>query len=79
MPILEKETCLFPDYLLVEPPYLYSHPSNGDHVSERQWWAVYTKSRQEKSLARYLIGQDIPFYLPLIPKDNIIRARRVRL
>ena len=78
MPILEKETCVHPEYLLVEPPYLYGEPSNGDQTSERRWWAVYTKSRQEKSLARHLISHDIPFYLPLIPKDSIIRARRVR-
>lgn len=46
--------------------------------STRQWWAVYTKSRQEKALARQLVGHRVPFYLPLIPKDNIIRGRRVR-
>jgi transcription antitermination factor NusG len=45
---------------------------------ERRWWAVYTKSRQEKALARQLVGHQVPFYLPLIPKDNIIRGRRVR-
>ena len=45
---------------------------------DRRWWAVYTKSRQEKALARHLIGHQVPFYLPLIPKDNIIRSRRVR-
>ena len=46
--------------------------------TDRQWWAVYTKSRQEKALARHLIGHQVPFYLPLIPKDNMIRGRRVR-
>jgi transcriptional antiterminator RfaH len=45
---------------------------------DRQWWAVYTKSRQEKALARQLVGHRVPFYLPLIPKDSIIRGRRVR-
>ncbi len=49
-----------------------------DDPTDRRWWAVYTKSRQEKSLARHLIGHQVPFYLPLIPKDNIIRGRRVR-
>lgn len=79
MPILEQETSVYPDYLLSEPPYLCGGPTAvEDDGSERRWWAVYTKSRQEKALARHLIGHDVPFYLPLIPKDNIIRARRVR-
>lgn len=78
MPILEQEPCVFPERLLDEPPYLSDSALSGEDISERRWWAVYTKSRQEKALARHLIGHDIPFYLPLIPKDNIIRGRRVR-
>lgn len=80
MPILEQETSVYPDHLLVEPPYLSGGPVSADEDdgSERRWWAVYTKSRQEKALARHLVGHDIPFYLPLIPKDNIIRSKRVR-
>lgn len=68
MPILAQETTCFPEDVL-------------DVVAEdtdRCWWAVYTKARQEKSLARQLVSQEIPFYLPLIPKDNMIRGRRVR-
>src|SRR6056297_277632 len=85
MPILEQEICVYPDQLLSDPPYLLGDPGLDetaieamDDGSERRWWAVYTKSRQEKALARHLIGHDIPFYLPLIPKDNIIRSKRVR-
>ena len=80
MPILEQETSVYPDHLLTEPPYLCGGPTVFDDADgeERRWWAVYTKSRQEKALARHLIGHEVPFYLPLIPKDNIIRARRVR-
>ncbi len=82
MPILEQETCVYPDHLLVEPPYLVQDAEGLDQPQsdpvERRWWAVYTKSRQEKALARHLIGHQVPFYLPLIPKDNIIRGRRVR-
>ena len=44
----------------------------------RKWWAVYTKSRQEKSLARDLLAQDVPFYLPLVPKVSMIAGRRVK-
>lgn len=80
MPILEQETSVYPEQLLSEPPYLFDGELSDevDDGEERRWWAVYAKSRQEKSLARQLVGHDIPFYLPLIPKDNIIRARRVR-
>ena len=68
MPILTREVFCFPeDVLEVATP-----------ETDRFWWAVYTKARQEKVLARQLLSQEIPFYLPLIPKDNIIRGRRVR-
>ena len=79
MPILEQETCVYPDHLLVEPPFLQPDMSEDDEPwQQRRWWAIYTKSRQEKALARHLISHEVPFYLPLIPKDNIIRGRRVR-
>ena len=68
MPILAKEVSVFPDGLLEQPP------EDEDH----RWWAVYTKSRQEKAVARQLVEHEVSFYLPLIPKDNIIRNRRVR-
>ena len=67
MPILAAEPNLFPDNLLDD--YV-------DAGSERRWWAIYTKSRQEKSLARQLLGMEVPFYLPLIPKTSLIRGRR---
>ncbi len=73
MPILEQEISVFPEDLLSDSPVTFDAES-----TDRQWWAVYTKSRQEKALARHLIGHQVPFYLPLIPKDNIIRGRRVR-
>ena len=68
MPILAAETSIYPDNLLEEIAH---------EPSERRWWAVYTKSRQEKSLARQLIGQGVPFYLPLIPRSSLIGGRRV--
>ena len=33
-----------------------------------QWMVVYTKPRQEKSLARDLLRRSIPFYLPLVKR-----------
>lgn len=69
MPILASEVS-------VNPPNLLSELSV--EQSDRRWWAFYTKARQEKSFARALVGQQIPFYLPLVSKDNIIRGKKVR-
>ena len=65
MPILRKEPSIYPLDLL-QP---------GSERDGRQWWAVFTKSRQEKALARHLLANRIPFYLPLIPKSNLIRGK----
>ncbi|OHB80748.1 MAG: hypothetical protein A2W31_12115 [Planctomycetes bacterium RBG_16_64_10] len=69
MPILAAETSIYPANLLDDFSQV---------PSARRWWAVHTLSRQEKSLVRQLLGYEIPFYLPLVPKDNVIRGRRVR-
>jgi transcription antitermination factor NusG len=69
MPILASETSLFPANLLED---FTSAPS------ERRWWAVYTRSRMEKSLARQLLAMEVPFYLPLIPKTSRIAGRAVK-
>jgi transcription antitermination factor NusG len=67
MPILKAETALFPNTLLDEA-------TSAD--TDRKWWAVYTKSRQEKALARQLEGMAIPFYLPLISQTTLLAGRR---
>ena len=67
MPILEKEISEYPMGLLEE----------AENSGDRRWYAVYTKARQEKALARQLVGYEIPFYLPLVPKENYIRGKRV--
>lgn len=41
------------------------------------WWALHTKPRQEKSLARYLFAAGLDFYLPLRPRRHRIRGRIV--
>ena len=69
MPILAAEPSLFPENLLSDLSL---------HTPERRWWAIYTKSRQEKSLARQLLALEVPFYLPLIPKVSNIGGRRVK-
>lgn len=75
MPILAEEPCVYPEDLLER--------STGDEQldkprSDRVWWVVYSKSRQEKSLARDLLGYRLPFYLPQVQRDHLIRGRRVR-
>src|SRR3954470_8863959 len=69
MPILPSETSLFPANLLED--FTTAH-------SERRWWAIYTRSRMEKSLARQLLAMEVPFYLPLIPKTSRIAGRAVK-
>ena len=59
MPILDREVDLFPENLF---DLAEQAPDQ-----ETQWWAVYTRSRQEKQLARVLHRQEIPFYCPTIP------------
>ena len=68
MPILAAEASVYPPGLL---------DGRIDQREGRQWWAVYTKARQEKALARFLTSQKLPFYLPLVAKENLIRGRRV--
>ncbi len=68
MPILAAEPTIYPQDLFDE---LAGEPS------QRCWWAVYTRARQEKALARQLLTFRIPFYLPLVRKQSLIRGRRV--
>lgn len=67
MPILKEEPSLFPPGLLAELP---------GEVAQRRWMALYTKARQEKSLAREMLKHGVPFYLPLVKKTGISRGRR---
>ena len=69
MPILPEEVSLYPDDLL-----------NGftDATTDRKWVVYWTRARQEKALARRLLKQKIPFYLPLVGQDRLISGRRMR-
>jgi len=59
MPVLQNETSLYPNDLLDELQEI---------SSERQWFVLHTKPRQEKAVARDLLRREVPFYLPLIKK-----------
>jgi transcription antitermination factor NusG len=71
VPIRKEEPCLFPENLLDEPG---ENPAF--EPGDRLWRVVYTKSRQEKSLARELLKYEIPFYLPQIKNTTIVNGRR---
>ena len=68
MPVLAAQACVYPEDLLCDANAL---------PLDRRWWAVRTKTRQEKSLARDLLSYEIPFYLPLVKQFSIKRGRRV--
>lgn len=71
MPILAAEPNVFPENLLQG---FTAEPAS----TERNWWAVYTKPRQEKSLTRQLISQKVPVYLPLVERQTIVNGRRTK-
>jgi transcriptional antiterminator RfaH len=68
MPILGEEPSVYPATLLDD---LVCQPS------ERRWWVLYTKARQEKAISRDMLGFEIPFYLPLVKKTWVSRGRKV--
>ena len=59
MPILAAEVDVFPEDLLYRDDF--------GNDGESKWWAVYTKSRQEKELMRTLVSMEIPSYCPVLP------------
>lgn len=58
MPILRKESDIFPDDLFAMP------------ISDAPWEIAHLRSRQEKSVARLLFDASMPFYLPQIKQTN---------
>jgi transcription antitermination factor NusG len=75
MPILAEQPCVFPENLLDQSTFPLEVVHQGP---ERVWWVIYTKSRQEKALARDLYASQIPFYLPQVARDHLIGRRRFR-
>ena len=68
MPVLAAEPNLYPANLLETglPP-----------GPDSQWWVLHTKPRQEKALARQMLEQQIPFYLPIIQRRFRLRGRNM--
>lgn len=71
MPILAKEIDLFPGNLL-------EIAGEGGALDGAPWWALYTRSRQEKQLMRKLVELDMPFYGPLVERRYRSPNGRVR-
>jgi transcription antitermination factor NusG len=66
MPLLPKEADLFPDAFFALPE------------GEFPWHVAHVRSRQEKLLARRLMEQQIPFYLPQVERVSERSSRRFR-
>ena len=66
MPVLPKEPSLSPDALL-SPDY--------QQQVRGAWWALHTRPRAEKSLARRLLRHDIAFFLPLHERSRRMQRR----
>lgn len=67
MPILPAEEDLFPHNLLES------------ELAAGPWWAIYTRSRQEKQLMRRLREINVGFYSPMIARRYRSPAGRVRV
>jgi transcription antitermination factor NusG len=63
MPILRKESDLYPDDLFAVP------------AGDLPWSVVHVRSRQEKLVARFLRTREVPFYLPQVER-KVKRAGR---
>ena len=66
MPLLPKEADLFPEELFALPEDSWP------------WHVAHVRSRQEKSLARLLLEQQVPFYLPQVERVAERSSRRFR-
>jgi transcription antitermination factor NusG len=79
MPILQQQPAFYPPTLLSNSPDAdFDFKAKDQWESPRTWWAVYTRSRQEKSLARRLYVNQVPFYLPLVSHEHVYRGRRIK-
>jgi transcription antitermination factor NusG len=70
MPVLPRETFVFPNNLFDE-----DDDGPGD---ERRWWALHTRPRSEKALARQLLKHDVSFFLPVHERRRRLQRRLIR-
>lgn len=70
MPILKKQIDIFPADLLEDHALLAD--------TNKCWWCIYTISRREKELMRYLDTRKIAFYGPVVTKRYRSNNGRLR-
>ena len=66
MPLLPPETFVWPEELLSKPL------PEGEMI---RWWALHSRPRAEKALARHFLGRRLSFFLPLAKKRWRSRGR----
>jgi transcriptional antiterminator RfaH len=66
MPLLPPEAFVWPEELLMNPL------PEGEAV---RWWALHSRPRAEKALARHFLGRGLSFFLPLAKKRWRNRGR----
>ena len=74
MPILNAEIQCHPHDLLTQLPQDDAQLLHDG--ARRRWWVLHSKARQEKSIARDLLSDEISFYLPQVRKTLMIRGRK---
>jgi len=70
MPVLPLEPYVYPEHLLGGDGRAFTEPG--------EWWVLHTKPRVEKSLARRLHRNNVPFFLPLFERSNRLKSRVTR-
>ena len=78
MPILDREPDIFPADLFTRFPGETAGSAEANLDDAGSWWAVYTRSRQEKELMRKLRAMEISFYSPLVPHRSRSPQGRIR-
>ena len=67
MPLLPLEELVFPDDLFATPLIATDEAA--------RWWALHTRPRTEKTLARRCLRGRLPFFLPLYQHRRRSRGR----
>lgn len=71
MPVLQLEPYVWPETMFSED----AEPGSQDDSS--CWWALHTRPRAEKAIARRLLSQNVPFFLPLYDRKRQQQGKTV--
>jgi transcription antitermination factor NusG len=53
-------------------------PTTASAPPDHRWWVLHTLNRHEAALASLLTARSIGCYLPRVPREKIVRGRKVR-